>query len=97
MYDDEGGRRRPHLWYLGGRAPETEWIDNALEADYRRNPKWQDPSIVSHYTGKGLMEEPDWEPGKRGFMEQIWWPAVVSLIVIISVGIIWGLINRAGA
>ncbi len=43
------------------------------------------------------MEEPDWEPGKRGFMEQIWWPAVVSLIVIISVGIIWGLINRAGA
>jgi hypothetical protein len=30
-------------------------------------------------------------------MEQIWWPAVISLIVIISVGIIWGLMNRAGA
>ena len=74
-----------------------EWIDNALEADYRRNPKWQDPSIVSHYTGRDLMEEAGWEPGKRGFMEQIWWLAVVSLIVIISVGIIWGLMNRAGA
>ena len=96
-YDDEADRRRPHLWYLGGRAPETEWIDNALEADYRRNPKWQDPSIVSHYTGKDLLEEPVWEPGKRGFMEQIWWPAVISLIVIISVGIIWGIMNRAGA
>lgn len=65
-YDDERGRRRPHLWYLGETAPETGWIDNALDADYRRNPKWQDPSIVSYYTGRDLMEEPDWEPGKRG-------------------------------
>jgi hypothetical protein len=84
------------LW-LQGDIPKLKSIDDALEADYRRNPeKWQDPSIVSHYTGKDLLEEPDWEPGKRGFVERIWWPAVISLIVIISIGIIWGLMNRAG-
>jgi hypothetical protein len=43
------------------------------------------------------MEEPDWEPGKRGFMERTWWPAVVSFILIVSLGLIWGLMNRAGA
>jgi hypothetical protein len=34
------------------------------------------------------MEEPDWEPGERGFMERIWWPTVVSFILIVSLGLI---------
>ncbi|TRO48781.1 hypothetical protein E2P65_02265 [Candidatus Bathyarchaeota archaeon] len=95
-YDDESGRRRPHLWYIGEIAPEIEWIDNSIEADFRRIDKWQNPSIRFSYTGKDLIEEPKWEPRKRGFMEQFWWPAVISLILIIFVGIVWGLMNRVG-
>ena len=102
-YDDESGRRRPHLWYLAGavgfygEVNKPEWIDHALEADYRRNPKWQKPSIVSHYPDRDPREFPDWEPGKRGFMEPIWWVTVIVFSVIVSAGIIWGLMNRAGA
>jgi hypothetical protein len=102
-YDDESGRRRPHLWYLAGferyygDAPEVSWIDHALDADYRRNPKWQKPSIVSYYPDRDPREFPDWEPGKRSFMEQIWWVVVIVFSLLVSGGIIWGLMNRAGA
>lgn len=95
---------RPYLWYIAGvetalhgEVPEVSWIDHALEADYRRNPKWQNPTIVSYYPNRDLREEPDWEPGKRGFMEKIWWVAVIVFSVLVSGGLIWGLMNRAGA
>ena len=85
------------LW-MQGDVPDLKSIDDALEADYRRNPKlWQDPSIVSHYTGKDLIEEPDWEPGKRGFMERFWWVGVVLFLMALVGGIVWGFMNRAGA
>lgn len=85
-------------WFLQGDIPKLKSIDDALDADYRRNPDlWIDPSIVWWYTGKDLLEEPDWEPGARGFMERIFLPAVISLILIISIGLIWGIMNRAGA
>lgn len=106
-YDDETGRRRPYLWYLAGaggiagkfhgEVSETEWIDNALEADYRRNPKWQNPSIVSYYPERDLYDKPDWEQGKRGFMEQIWWAGVAFFLTTVVSGLIWGFINRASA
>ena len=85
------------MW-LQGDIPKLQSIDDALEADYRRNPeKWQDPSIVSYYTGKDLHEEPDWEPGKRGFVGRFWWPAVITFVLTVTLGLIWGIINRAGA
>ena len=83
--------------FLQGDIPKLKSIDDALEADYRRNPKWQDPSIVSYYTGKDLMEEPDWEPGARGFMERFWWVGVAFFITALVGGLIWGFMNRAGA
>ena len=84
--------------FLQGDIPKLKSIDDALEADYRRNPKkWQDPSIVSYYTGKDLIEEPDWEPGARGFMERFWWVAVAFFITALVGGLIWGFMNRAGA
>jgi len=85
-------------FFLQGDVPDAKQIDDALEADYRRKPElWIDPSIVWWYTGKDLLEEPTWEPGARGFMERIFLPAVISLILIISIGLIWGIMNRAGA
>jgi hypothetical protein len=89
---------RPYLWYIAGRdTPEISWIDHALEADYRRNPKWQNPTILSYYPDRDPREVPDWEPGKRGFMEPIWWVAVIVFGLLVTGGIIWGLMNRAGA
>lgn len=107
QYDDKGDRRRPHLWYLAGvggisggvygEVSETEWIDNALKADYRRNPKWQKPSIVSYYPDRDLYDKPAWEPGKMGAIEPIWWVAVISLTTFVVGTLIWGFMNRAGA
>ena len=104
-YDDEGDRRRPHLWYLAGidwlplygNVPEISWIDHAIEADYRRNPKWQNPSIVSYYPDRDLYDKPAWEPGKMGAIEPIWWVAVISLTTFVVGTLIWGFMNRAGA
>ena len=92
------------MWYIAGidwtelpsNAPHILWIDHALEADYRRNPKWQDPSIVSHYTGKDLYDGPHWEPGERAFMERIWWVGVATFILLVTGGLIWGLMNSVG-
>ena len=85
------------LW-LQGDIPKLKSIDDALDADYRRNPDlWIDPSIVSWYTGKDLLDEADWEPGARGFMERFWWVGVVFFITAVIGGIVWGLLNRAGA
>ena len=64
------------LW-LQGDIPKLKSIDDALEADYRRNPeKWQDPSIVSYYPARDLFDHPKWELGKGGFMERFWWVGV---------------------
>ena len=88
---------RPYLWYIAQDAPEISWIDHAMEADYRRNPKWQNPTILSYYPDRDPREVPDWQPGKRGFMESIWWVAVFVFILLVSGGLIWGLMNRVGA
>jgi len=85
-------------FFLQGDIPKLKSIDDALEADYRRNPKkWQDPSIVSYYPDRDLYDEPDWEPGARGFMERFWWVGVVLFITVLVGGLIWGFINRASA
>jgi len=85
------------LW-LQGDVPKLKSIDDALDADYRRNPDlWIDPSIVWWYTGKDLLEEPEWEPGARGFMERFWWVGVAFFITALVGGLIWGIMNRAGA
>jgi len=44
-----------------------------------------------------LYDEPDWEPGARGFMERFWWVGVVLFITVLVGGLIWGFINRASA
>jgi hypothetical protein len=85
------------LW-LQGDIPKLKSIDDALEADYRRNPqKWQNPSIVSYYPARDLFDKPKWESGKGGFMERFWWVGVAFIITAIVGGLIWGLMNRAGA
>jgi hypothetical protein len=43
------------------------------------------------------LEEPDWEPGARGFMERFWWVGVAFFITALVGGLIWGFMNRAGA
>jgi len=84
--------------FLQGDIPKLKSIDDALEADYRRSPEeWLNPSILSYYSGKDLMEEADWEPGARGFMERFWWVGVAFFITALVGGIIWGFMNRAGA
>ena len=85
------------LW-LQGDIPKLKSIDDALEADYRRNPeKWQNPSIVSYYPSRDLFDQPKWESGQGGFMERFWWVAVIAFALTVSLGLIWGIINRAGA
>ncbi|UCD45409.1 MAG: hypothetical protein JSV27_02625 [Candidatus Bathyarchaeota archaeon] len=106
-YDDESGRRRPHLWYLAGagdisggfygEVSETEWIDDALEADYRRNPKWQKPTILDYYPKRDLYDKPAWEEGKLGRISPVWWAAVAFFALFVVGGLIWGFMNRAGA
>ena len=95
---------RPYLWYIAGvrtsvsgGAPEMSWIDHALDADYRMNPLWQNPTILAYYAGRDLRTVPDWEPASRGFMEVAWWVAVVVFSVLVFGGLVWGLMNRAGA
>lgn len=96
---------RPDLWYLAGidwtelgvRAPHPLWIDHALNADYRRHARWQDPTILAYYAGRDLRTTPDWEPRRMGFMENFWWVAVVVFSMLVFGGLIWGLMNRAGA
>jgi hypothetical protein len=80
-----------------GEVSEIEWIDDALEADYRRNPKWQKPSIVSYYPARDLFDKPKWEHGKGGLMERVWWAAVTFFTLFVVGGLIWGFMNRAGA
>ena len=85
------------LW-LQGDIPTLKSIDDALEADYRRNPqKWQNPSIVSYYPARDLFDHPKWELGKGGFMERFWWVGVAFFLTAIVGGLIWGFMNRAGA
>ena len=85
-------------FFLQGDIPDAKQIDDVLEADYRRNPEeWIDPTILSYYTGKDLIEEPDWEPGARGFVERFWWVGVAFFITALVGGLIWGFMNRAGA
>jgi len=85
------------LW-LQGDVPKLKSIDDALEADYRRNPKkWQNPSIVSYYPARDLFDTPKWEPGQGGFMERFWWVGVAFFITALVGGLIWGFMNRAGA
>ena len=66
-FEDEGDTYRsgrPYLWYIGGDVHHPHWIDHVLDADYRRNPKWQNPTILSNYSGRDLREVPDWSPGR---------------------------------
>ena len=85
-------------FFLQGDIPDVKQIDDALEADYRRNPElWIDPSIVWWYTGKDLLEEPDWEPGARGFVDRFWWVGVAFFLTALVGGLIWGFMNRASA
>ncbi len=97
-YDNKEDGHRLIDWFLHGDIPKIESIDDALDADYRRNPDlWIDPSIVSWYTGKDLLEEADWEPGARGFMERFWWVGVAFFLTALVGGLIWGFMNRASA
>jgi len=99
-FEDEGDTYRsgrPYLWYIGEDVHHPHWIDHVLDADYRRNPKWQNPTILSNYSGRDLREVPDWKPGKRGFMEGPWWVAVIFFSSIVVGGLIWGIMHRAGA
>jgi hypothetical protein len=97
-YDAKEDGHRLVDWFLQGDVPKFESIDYALEADYRRNPDlWIDPSIVWWYTGKDLWEEPEWEPGARGFVERFWWVGVAFFITALVGGLIWGFMNRASA
>ena len=85
-------------YFLQGDIPNLKSIDDALEADYRRNPKkWQNPSIVSYYPARDLFDMPKWEWGEGGFMERFWWVSVTFFITAIVGGLIWGFMNRAGA
>lgn len=95
-YEEYKNKARPYLWYISGRTPHPLWIDHALNADYRRNPKWQNPTILSYYSGRDLREVPDWKLGQIGFMEPIWWVFVVLISGFVFFGLIWGLMNRAG-
>jgi hypothetical protein len=58
--------------------------------------KWQKPTILSYYPNRDPREVPDWEPGKRGTMEKIWWIVVIVLSLTVFGGLIWGLMNRVG-
>ena len=104
LYTAYKGAARPHDWYVGGTLPYPLWFTRKLEkemgpqpelreADYVLDDRWHDLP----YVGKDLRTVPDWEPGKRGLMEPVWWFAVIFFSSIVVGGLIWGLMNRVGA
>ncbi len=95
---------RPAVWYVGGTIPYPIWVARKREEEIGPQPEFKEYDYVLDprwhglpYVGRDLRTAPDWEPGQRGFMEVVWWVVVVVFSGLVFGGIIWGLMNRAGA